>query len=66
MMSYLNLRSLYEHSKIFLYIWQIFLAFILGEKYVEVSGPIIPLQKADDEKCTTLMSADAKVVLENK
>ncbi|XP_076102918.1 CST complex subunit CTC1-like [Mytilus galloprovincialis] len=37
-----------------------------GEKYVEVSGPIIPLQKADDEKCTTLMSADAKVVLENK
>ncbi|CAG2210066.1 unnamed protein product [Mytilus edulis] len=37
-----------------------------GEKYVEVSGPIIPLQKAGDEKCTTLMSADAKVVLENK
>ncbi|XP_063433096.1 CST complex subunit CTC1-like [Mytilus trossulus] len=37
-----------------------------GEKYVEVSGPIIPLEKANDEKCTALKSADAKVMLENK
>ncbi|XP_052098818.1 CST complex subunit CTC1-like [Mytilus californianus] len=37
-----------------------------GEKNVEVTGQIIPLQKANDETCTALMSADAKFVLENK